>query len=73
VTCDEKLQTLTLLRWHNEQKACCVLNFSSTAQPIKLAEDGNWKMILNSADSRWDGPDISETEIQPQSIIIYSN
>jgi maltooligosyltrehalose trehalohydrolase len=73
VTCDEKLQTLTLIRWRNEQKACCLLNFSSTAQPIKLAEDGNWKMILNSADSRWDGPDISETEIQPQSIIIYSN
>jgi maltooligosyltrehalose trehalohydrolase len=73
VSFDESLQTLTLSRWHNEQKVCCFLNFSGTARPIQLPADDNWKMILNSADHKWNGPGIRDNEVQPQSLIIFIN
>jgi maltooligosyltrehalose trehalohydrolase len=73
VSCNEQQQTLTLLRWHENQKVCCLMNFSETSRPVSLPADADWQKVLNSADTKWNGPGIKENYIQPQSVIIYTN
>jgi maltooligosyltrehalose trehalohydrolase len=62
---------LALERIHGDQKVSCMMNFSAEEQQINLHDKAQWTEILNSADKRWNGPGISITSIQPQSLILY--
>jgi maltooligosyltrehalose trehalohydrolase len=73
VNCDEAQQTLSLERWQDEQRICCVMNFSKYTQPINLPGKDYVNRIFDSADSRYNGPGLITTQIQPQSLIIYTN
>jgi maltooligosyltrehalose trehalohydrolase len=76
VECNEEQQTLQLHRWEGTQHIYCFMNFSDKQRSITLpSEPGKLKLVLNSADARWNGPehDLSPSVIQPQSIIIYTN
>jgi maltooligosyltrehalose trehalohydrolase len=73
VTCNEQQQTLILVRWHDQQKICCLMNFSKDDQPIDLPTDENWEKVLDSADTKWNGPGAKANHISPQSLIIYTN
>lgn len=73
VTVMESQQILALERKYEDQKVCCIMNFSAEEQQINIDDKADWKEIFNSADKRWNGPGISETGIQPQSIIIYNH
>ena len=66
-------QTLFLERWHDEQKVCCVMNFSKNEYPVSLPGDDYVNKIFDSADSRFNGPGLLIAHIQPQSLIIYTN
>ncbi|MCQ6956445.1 malto-oligosyltrehalose trehalohydrolase [Mucilaginibacter aquariorum] len=73
---NEEQQTLQLHRWEGAQHVYCLMNFSEEQRSTTLPlEPGKLKLILNSADARWNGPEqgLSPTVIQPQSIIIYIN
>jgi maltooligosyltrehalose trehalohydrolase len=67
----ESLQILVLERNYQDQKISVMMNFSNDHEQINLHDSGDWQMIFNSADSKWNGPGISGTGIQPQSVIIY--
>ena len=73
VTCNEDQQTLTLMRWHDQHKICCLMNFAKDEQPIDLPPNENWKKTLDSADTKWNGPGAKANYISPQSLIIYTN
>ncbi|WP_428329375.1 malto-oligosyltrehalose trehalohydrolase [Mucilaginibacter sp.] len=73
VSCNQEQQTLILQRWHQDQKVCCLMNFSERELPIHLPEKEDWKVVLNSADAKWVGINSSTQNMQPQSIIIYTN
>jgi len=70
---NETDQTLMLIRWHNEKKVCCLMNFSRVDQPINLPKNEHWQMVMDSADVKWGGPGIFENLIRTQSLIIYTN
>ena len=72
-TVDEKKKLLLLERWAGNQSICCLMNFSDTAHVINLPKNNQWQTLLDSADSKWGGPGLASTKIQPQSIIIYTN
>jgi len=72
VSYDEDRQTLLLRRWQDEQKVCCLMNFSKDNQPVDFDENKGLKQVFNSADQKWDGPGVVNS-LQPQSIIIYTN
>ncbi|MFI5157593.1 MAG: malto-oligosyltrehalose trehalohydrolase [Sphingobacteriales bacterium] len=72
ISYNEDSQTLLLERWQDEQKVYCLMNFSKDDQPVDFDGNENLKQVLNSADKKWDGPGVV-ANIQPQSIIIYSN
>jgi maltooligosyltrehalose trehalohydrolase len=76
VECNEEQQTLQLHRWEGMQQVYCFMNFSEEQRSITLpSASGKLKLVLNSADVRWNGPEhgLSPSVIQPQSIIIYTN
>jgi maltooligosyltrehalose trehalohydrolase len=76
VECNEEQQTLQLHRWEGMQHVYCFMNFSEEQRSITLpSASGKLKLVLNSADVRWNGPEhgLSPSVIQPQSIIIYTN
>ncbi|HEY0244375.1 MAG TPA: malto-oligosyltrehalose trehalohydrolase [Mucilaginibacter sp.] len=71
---DEDKQLLMLNRWYNGQQVYCIMNFSKTQQIIPIPEIVNWQKVLDSADSKWNGPGSLPTlNIQPESLIIYLN
>jgi len=81
VSFDESNNTLTLLRWHANQKVCCLLNFSQTKQTLFLPDALNhWNKVLDSADPKWKGPlaapdqvnASSALSVQPESFVIYT-
>jgi maltooligosyltrehalose trehalohydrolase len=65
---DEHNKMLLLERSDDKQTVCCLMNFSDKQHPIDIHN-----ILLNSADSRWNGPGSSTGFIQPQSIIIYTS
>lgn len=79
VSFNEADKTLLLQRWHNGQQVCCAMNFSEQAQQITLPPNIQWQAKLDSADQQFGGPGASASpqeqniNIQPQSIVIYSN
>lgn len=82
VSSNEKTQTLMLRRWHEDQQVLCLMNFSPHQQTVQLPHNQElWYKILASADPEWNGPTASSAsanasapvQLQPQSIIIYSN
>jgi maltooligosyltrehalose trehalohydrolase len=72
---NEQQQTLQLHRWEGAQHVYCFMNFSKQEQPITLSGRDELKSLFNSADEQWNGPGAvtSATNIQPESIIIYTN
>jgi maltooligosyltrehalose trehalohydrolase len=72
-TVNEEQQTLLLERWAGDQKVHCLMNFSDKLQPIVLLGNDTAQIVFNSADVKWNGPGITSDQIQPQSIIIYTN
>lgn len=79
IAVDQENKTLLLQRWHNHEKVCCVMNFSDRLQQIQLPANEQWQVKLDSADALFGGPAASAQlqnqtlNIQPQSIVIYSN
>ncbi len=82
VSADEKSQTLTLHRWHDNQQVLCLMNFSKEVQQMQLPHNQqHWHKELASADPEWNGPSASPESvdasvpvtINPESILIYSN
>lgn len=75
-------QTLLLHRWHEGEHIICLMNFSKEQQQATLpVYQNDWKKLLDSADTRWNGPASapsaiaggSSATIQPESIIIFKN
>jgi len=64
---------LVFERIHDDHKVSCMMNFSAEEQQINLYDKAEWNEVLNSADERWNGPGVSATSIQPQSLIVYSH
>ena len=79
VYADKNSSTITLKRWHGEQKLICFLNFSNRLQSFRLTEEElSWTKILSSAEQKWLGPGDFEVTgkslgLKPQSIAIYCN
>jgi maltooligosyltrehalose trehalohydrolase len=79
---NESDQTLTLLRWHEDEHLICLMNFSKEIRQMKLPVYKNdWKKIFDSAAPEWKGPSAapttttsnSEITLQPESFLIYKN
>ncbi|HJU45997.1 MAG TPA: malto-oligosyltrehalose trehalohydrolase [Chitinophagaceae bacterium] len=79
--CNKEAKMLLLHRWHEEQHTICLMNFSRQLQQTALpAYTGRWRKLLDSADSRWNGPgsapDIvpakSTITLQPESFLLYA-
>ncbi|CAM4125467.1 maltooligosyl trehalose hydrolase [Pedobacter westerhofensis] len=82
VSADAKTNCLVLRRWEEEVQVLCLMNFSKNTQDITIPDDKpSWKKILDSADPQWKGrraaplsvDALQKMEIQPQSILIYTN
>jgi maltooligosyltrehalose trehalohydrolase len=68
VAYNEQQQTLQLHRWEGDNQVYCFMNFSKEQQPFKLPTQG-LQVALNSSVNYQH----TETIIQPESIIIYTN
>ncbi len=61
----EKEKLFFWRRWYNKCEIFCVMNFSEQEEMFSSAPfEGNWKKILDSSDTRWNG----NGEILPQLI-----
>ncbi|TWR31529.1 malto-oligosyltrehalose trehalohydrolase [Mucilaginibacter pallidiroseus] len=65
---DESAQTLRLYRWEGQNQVYCYMNFSDEAQSF-VPPEGNFTIALNSSSTNSQ----SENQLQPQSVIIYTN
>ncbi|GAA4446755.1 malto-oligosyltrehalose trehalohydrolase [Nibrella saemangeumensis] len=79
---DESRQTLILHRWYNEQHILALMNFAKEQQAVSLdRHSGQWKKILDSADSQWGNgflaPEFvsspSTLTLQPESFLLYTS
>jgi hypothetical protein len=53
----EKQRVIALRRWNNDDQACAVFNYGSSAASIDLSlPRGKWRKAFDSADPRWQGP-----------------
>jgi maltooligosyltrehalose trehalohydrolase len=68
VSCNEQQQTLQLQRWEGDNQVYCFMNFSKKQQSFDLPGTG-LTVALNSSENRAS----TETVLQPESIIIYTN
>ena len=73
----EENKTLMLLRWHEQHRITCIMNFAKESRTIKLIKAAKWNKLLDSADGTWRGPGASTISIdaiqsQPESILILS-
>jgi len=82
VSADAVTNCLVLRRWEDGVQVLCLMNFSKKTQDITIPDDKPyWRKILDSADPKWKGPRaapasidaLQSLEIQPQSILIYTN
>ena len=71
---------LTMIRWHQNQKVLCALNFSKQQQVLPISNGLDYKLILNSAGDQWGGNhnnDVDFTDnalnIFPESILIFTS
>jgi maltooligosyltrehalose trehalohydrolase len=73
---------LTLTRRHKEQTVLCMMNFSQQTQCVKVPGTANeWKKLLASHDTQWNGSEGAPMSIQPgkdimlqpESALIYSS
>lgn len=50
-------KALSLRRWHDSDQRLAIFNFETNAVSLRVAPpDGIWNKILDSSDSRWNGP-----------------
>lgn len=79
---NSKMQTLFLHRWHENNQASCLMNFSKEVQTITLPNsEERWQKVFDSAEPKWKGlraaPSILEANatvsVQPEAILIYTN
>ncbi len=77
----EDQNCLVLKRWEGEETLICVMNFSESPQTVPLEQEtGTLRLLINSADDRWNGPgatantevSTNEVSLQPESIAIYT-
>ncbi|MCD8742011.1 malto-oligosyltrehalose trehalohydrolase [Mucilaginibacter roseus] len=80
VSSDADKNTLVLQRWHEDEKICCVMNFSDSVQQVDLPENINWTALFNSADEKWGGAVVNQpienvqiASILPESVTVYIN
>lgn len=80
VKVDEQNKTLTVYRWHDEEKIMCLMNFSQSEQPVEIqAQFLIWHKLIDSASPEWKGPKASPDEISsnqklnlpPESFVVY--
>lgn len=77
---DEQANTLQLLRWNDQERGLCVMNFSNEQQALHFAEAGEWQKLFSSADAEWSGQGDTPKAIHqnqiltlwPESIAIFS-
>jgi len=76
----EQENCLMLKRWEGDQTIYCLMNFSKDPQRLILDDvPGGLTPLLNSAEAKWNGPDLSEASgitgkeitLQSESIAIY--
>lgn len=82
VQADTNSETLFLHRWHDKHQFYCIMNFSAENQKIAIPDfEPVWHLQFDSADSRWNGPGTSPSELTsgseidvfPESFLIYFN
>ncbi|RZL41803.1 MAG: hypothetical protein EOO93_29430, partial [Pedobacter sp.] len=71
---------LTMIRWHQNQKVLCALNFSKQQQVLPISNGLDYSLILNSSADHWGGNhnnDVHFTDnkltIFPESILIFTS
>ena len=81
---DETNNTLILHRWYKREEVMILMNFSRKHQRvIPDTAIKNWRLLVNSADTAWNGPAPANENaniqpgtpvlIQPESCLIYSS
>jgi maltooligosyltrehalose trehalohydrolase len=78
VQADTEKGTLRLVRGEEGHRVCCLMNFSKTPAQEALPE-GEWKLLLHSADSQWGGPEAMDqttnlggmVPLPPESFALY--
>lgn len=78
VDVDAEKQTLSLLRWQENDQALCLMNFSAQPQLIHLATADEWQTLLSSSSPQWNGKGeaiIKENSatLPPESVLLLSN
>jgi maltooligosyltrehalose trehalohydrolase len=80
VSGDEQAKTLLLQRRHENSEVVVAMNFAGQPQPVILPDTKtDWKLLMSSADARWNGPGYTATsakgtvQVPPQSFCIYNN
>jgi maltooligosyltrehalose trehalohydrolase len=59
-------KVITVRRWYEGSQILCLLNFNDQPAAVTIAlPPGNWKKLLNSADSTWGGPGSDLPELIP--------
>jgi maltooligosyltrehalose trehalohydrolase len=65
-------QTLFVRRWHGENEVVMLLNFSGSETDLTVPlELGEWTKLLDSAETRWNGPGSTPPRLPPRSIVVY--
>jgi maltooligosyltrehalose trehalohydrolase len=80
VAYDEAAKTITLYRTHETQSVICLMNFSEERSKVNIPDIIQGQKLFDSADEQWNGPGASpalvnggsQLELQPQSIVIYT-
>jgi maltooligosyltrehalose trehalohydrolase len=81
VTSIDQQRVMTIHRWNNSSRVYMIFNFNSTAQSVRPGfADGQWKTVLDSADTIWNGPGTQipsnvnsqdKLELEPHSIAVF--
>lgn len=73
---DASKKLLILRRKNNEQEVVCVMNFSQQSQSFEINNLNNFKLLLDSSASEWNGPtknppDANNKTVSAESVLIY--
>lgn len=83
VTADADNRTLHMLHTGTTPNLYCILNFSKEEKTVTLEQPkaGQWNLILNTADTKWGGPqnesgfqqNNNEVTLQPESLLVLQS
>lgn len=59
----EKERVIFLRRWQNESSVFCIFNFNTLDVQVNVdVPQGPWEKVIDSSDTKWNGPDSSMPE-----------